>query len=101
MFDNKTERYMTRTIAEELHMEIAFILWQLIDAQNEQNVETDYLQVFELSVSDSKQVIIHRQEVPEIKGSCIRTLEDTEPITSTIWCIDNGDGQVMLFPEDY
>jgi hypothetical protein len=103
MFTNKTKRYMTRAISEELHMEIAIILWQLIDRQKEQGVELDYLQVFELSISeDNKLAITHRQEKPERRETWIIPLEDAAPIARTVWCIDNStDGQIMLFPQDY
>ncbi len=102
MFDHKTKRYMTRAIYEELHIEIAIILWKLIDRQNEQGVELDYLQVFELYDSKEKQLsITHRQEIPERSETLIISLEEAEPITRTVWCIDNDDGQMMLFPQDY
>jgi len=103
MFDNKTKRYVTRAIAEELHMEIAIILWQLIDRLNDQEIELDYLQVFELSVSEDNQLAItHRQEVPVRRETWIIPLEEAEPITRTVWCIHNGEeGQMMLFPQDY
>jgi len=100
MFADKTKRYMTRAVAEELNMEIAIILWKLIDRQNEQEVELDYLQVFELSVSDGQQSITHRQEIPERRETWIIPLEVADPIDRTVWCIDN-DGQMMLFPKDY
>lgn len=104
MFDNKNNRYMTRAIAEELHPEIALILWRLIDSKNKLNVELDYLQIFELTVSNGKQAIVHRQEVPERKSLLIVPLTDAEPINSKVWCIDSGvesEGQMMLFPNDY
>lgn len=104
MFDNKNNRYMTRAIAEEIHPEIALILWQLIDSKNKLKVELDYLQIFELTVSNGKQAIVQRQEVPEIKSFLIVPLTDAEPINSKVWCIDSGvesEGQMMLFPNDY
>ncbi|MFC6040526.1 DUF960 family protein [Paenisporosarcina macmurdoensis] len=101
MFAHKTKRYMTRAIAEELHSEILILLWQLIDRQKEQELTLDYLQVFELSVSEGQQAITHRQEIPERRETWIIPLEEAEPIARTVWCIDNDDGQMMLFPQDY
>lgn len=101
MFKNKEKRYMTRSISEEVHPEIAKILWKLIDAKRKQNVDLDYLQVFELSVEEGKQAIIQRQEVPEMKSLHILPLHQTEPVTMTIWCIDSGETEMMLFPKDY
>lgn len=75
--------------------------WGLIDEQREHDLELDYLQVFELSIKEGKQHIIHRQEVPEREKECIITLEHTLPVNNTIWCIDDGSYQTMLFPSDY
>jgi hypothetical protein len=93
---------MTSHIAEELHPELALLLllWSLID-KNELEANLDYLQVFELSVEGNKQGILHRQEKPPFKQHWIIELELTDPITSTIWCIDNGETQMMLSPSDY
>lgn len=49
MFESKGKRYVTRAISEELHTEIQYILWHLIDVSKRQGLELDYLQVFELS----------------------------------------------------
>ena len=101
MFKNKENRYMTRSILEVVHPEIASILWQLIDAKRMQGVKLDYLQVFELSVQEGKQAIIQRQEVPEMSSLHVIPLQQAKPITMTIWCIDSGETEMMLLPEDY
>ncbi|ARK22271.1 DUF960 family protein [Sporosarcina ureae] len=104
MFDHQYNRYMTRTIAEEVHTEIAMILWQLIDSKRKQGIELDYLQVFELEENDGKQAIVQRQEVPERKSFLIVSLKEAKPISRTVWCIDSGvesEGQMMSFPSDY
>lgn len=101
MFKDKSKRYMTKTINETVHGEIQMILWGLIDEQRENDLELDYLQVFELKVQEGKQYIIHRQEVPERKCEWIYQLQYTNPIDQTIWCIDSGSNQTMLYPEDY
>ncbi|MED0665949.1 DUF960 family protein [Bacillus badius] len=101
MFEKTAERYMTRAIAEELHPEIAMTLWKLIDDQKAKGTDLDYLQVFELSVKDGQQAIIHRQEEPFGRQERLLPLKWTKPIERTIWCIDNREGQMMLFPEDY
>lgn len=101
MFRNPNERYMTSGIAEEVHPEIVLLLWNVIDRLKEKRVELDYLQVFELSVRNGEQIIIHRQEQPPFKEQLIVKWQETKPITNTIWCIDNGEGQMMLFPVEY
>ena len=92
---------MTRTIDETVHAEIQMILWRLIEEQGKQELELDYLQVLELKVTDGRQHIIHRKEVPERKREWIYTLQYTTPIDQTIWCIDNESNQMMLLPNEY
>ncbi|RDW21367.1 hypothetical protein CWR48_02885 [Oceanobacillus arenosus] len=101
MFESTGKRYMTRAIADELHIEIQLLLWHLIDELKSQGSKLDYLQVFELSVLDGKQMIVHRQEVPEREQKWSITLKSTNPITEKVWCIDDGKNQMMLFPSDY
>jgi len=101
MFTNHNARYMTRRIAETVHPEIVLFLWYLIDRLKDRGMEVDYLQVFELSEINGEQVIIHRQEKPPYKEQLMVQWDDTKPITSTIWCIANSDGQMMLYPNEY
>lgn len=101
MFKSKQNRFLTRAISESLHVEIQGLLWSLIDRQNEKGNELDYLQIFELKIQDGKQQIIHRQEIPEKEDLITITLHYTKPVHTTVWCIDSGDYQTMLYPEDY
>lgn len=101
MFKDKSKRYMTRAVAETIDIEIQRLLWDLIDEQKELELELDYLQVFELSIKEGKQHIVHRQEVPERVKEWTLALDFSLPVNSTIWCIDDGSNQTMLFPSDY
>ena len=102
MFEDKGKRYMTIRIAETLHIEIQLLLWNLIDDRVAKGEELDYLQVFELSMKNGKQWIVHRQEQQPAKQQWIVEFHHTKPITSIIWCMDNGvEGQMMMFPSDY
>src|SRR5690625_1171861 len=101
MFKNKSKRYMTRTIDEIVHAEIQMILWNLIEEQGKAEKELDYLQVFELEISDGRQRIVHRQEVPERKYEWVYTLQYTNPIDQTSWCMDSEEYQMMLLPNEY
>src|SRR5690625_3859218 len=85
MFNDKSKRYMTKTINKTVHSEIQMILWGLIDEQREKDLELDYLQVFELKVQQGKQYIIHRQEVPERKCEWVYQLKHTSPIDQMVW----------------
>ncbi|HLR42520.1 MAG TPA: DUF960 family protein [Pseudogracilibacillus sp.] len=101
MFNDKNKRYMTKTIDETVHAEIQMILWNLINEQRNEEKELDYLQVFELKMTDGRQRIVHRQEVPERKREWVYTLQYTTPIDQTIWCIDSEEYQMMLLPNEY
>ncbi|MGJ9385233.1 DUF960 family protein [Salipaludibacillus sp. CF4.18] len=101
MFDDPSKRYMTKSLAEKIHPEIAMHLWNFIDKERKAGREIDYLQVFELTVIKETQSVLHRQEQPSYKEQWIIDLKNTEPITTTIWCIDDGQTQMMMFPEDY
>lgn len=101
MFGNRTKRYMTRNIQEVIHPEIAMHLWNLIDNQRKQGLELDYLQVFELTIMKKTQSVLHRQEQPIYKEQWIIDLRHTEAVTTTVWCLDDGENQVMMVPEDY
>lgn len=102
MFRYAEKRYMTNSVVENLHPEIQGLLWSLIDQRDTDRAEVDSLLVFELYVFDSKQGIRHRQEQLPLEQHWLVELQDTEPITSTIWFIDQGkNGQIMLYPSDY
>lgn len=74
MFNKKIKRYMTRHSHDMIHPEIATHLWK---------------------------VICHRQEVPKDKETWVVGLRHTAPVTMTIWCVDQGDHQLMMLPEEY
>lgn len=101
MFRDKGKRFMTRAIAETVPVELQVLLWRLIDIQIEQGEKLDYLQVFELENVAGKQKVVHRQEVPSRKGTIVISLTDAKPMTISVWCIDDGENQTMLFPSDY
>lgn len=68
MFD-KINRYITIGIQQEIPLLMQLFIWNLIDKQNGQGQELDYLQVFELrrgKIDDIFfQEIEHSQEVPD------------------------------------
>ncbi len=63
----KENRYMTKEIAENLPVEIAILMWELIDNLT---IEKDYLQIFEINPIGLGIVeIVHKQEVPEYEAT--------------------------------
>lgn len=101
MFKGNAQRYKSKMIDETIHIEIQKLLWNLIDIQSKEELELDYLQKFELRVNNGEQLITQKQEIPRRKLEWRFKLKHTVPIVQTIWCIDNGEYQMMLLPGDY
>lgn len=97
MFTN--ERFCTSGIAEEVSPILQAILWNLIDAMDV--LRKDYLQVFELSMYDGMQKIVHSQEEPEYRKEYHIKLCDTSMHIGKIFVIDDGDHSTMLKAEEY
>ncbi len=94
----KENRYMTREIAENLPVEIAMLLWDLIDNLI---IEKDYLQIFEINPIGLGVVeIVHKQEVPEYKAS-IYIQNDLIKDKLRIYAIDSIEYSTMMFSNEY
>ena len=94
----KENRYMTREIAENLLIEIAMLLWDLIDNLI---IEKDYLQIFEINPIGLGVVeIVHKQEVPEYEAS-IYIQNDLIKDKLKIYAIDSIEYSTMMFSDEY
>lgn len=94
----KENRYMTREIAENLPVEIAMLLWDLIDNLI---IEKDYLQIFEINPIGLGVVeIVHKQEVPEYEAS-IYIQNDLIKDKLKIYAIDSIEYSTMMFSDEY
>lgn len=101
MFQSKNNRYVTRSIDNTLSPKMQLILWGLIDDQVKKGNEMDYLQKFELNITDAGQEIRHSQEKPRRSYKTVLSIIMEDFISKTIWVIDDVEYQTMLFPEDY
>ena len=101
MFESKNNRYVTRSVAEDVPITTQLFLWSLIDDQVQKGNTLDYFQKFELKAIEAGQEILHSQEVPQWSQATVMAVPRECCITETIWVIDSGDYQTMLFPEDY
>lgn len=101
MFQSKNNRYVTRSIDNTLSPKMQLILWGLIDDQVKKGNEMDYLQKFELNITDAGQEIRHSQEKPRRSYKTVLPIIMEDFISKTIWVIDDIEYQTMLFPEDY
>lgn len=90
---------MTRAVAEELSEEHKKLIASYI--QENQEILTDYLQVFEFSIEKNKQLLRQKQEIPEREKIIVLPLREVNPILRTVWVMDQGDHVIILFPEDY
>jgi predicted transcriptional regulator len=98
---NKSSRYVTRGVNEEIDIRIQLAIWSFIDKLNlKGNIELDYLQVFKVRKEGNKIVINQSQEVPEYSSTYEMDIEDIQIDDEIkIYVIDNGvEGSTMLFP---
>lgn len=100
MFENNKDRYLTRGVDAEIPLALQIFMWNRIDELPEPR---DYLQVFDLSATESgMQKIVHRQEQPEYRLEYVITEEITpKPVNAKIFVIDDGDHCTMLLAEEY
>ena len=96
MFTGK--RYITVGIHRNIPPPIQEFLWELIDRLE---VEKDYLQVFELTVSKRQQELEHRQEKPPYSKRYILRHFTSKPITAKIFVIGNSEYSTMMLASEY
>jgi hypothetical protein len=90
------QRYLTRGVDKTIPLEVQIFMWQCIDTLE---VDKDYLQVFDLSVENGIQKVIHKQEVPEYQHTyslCI-----SNPVNARVFVIDEVEYSTMLLAEEY
>ncbi len=95
MFDSK--RYITKGVNEKVSLLLQLFMWQCIDSMD---VQKDYLQVFNCSMSGTKQKIEHVQEEPCYKREYLLNT-DTPIFIGKIFVIDDGSHSTMLLAEEY
>ena len=94
MFNNN--RYLTCGVDSAIPLELQLFLWECIDRLP---APKDYLQVFELSPSDTMQSIVHSSEEPEYRK--VYMIPSDSPITEKLYIIDDGDHSTMLRASEY
>lgn len=101
----KNKRFMTRGIDNNVPLSIQICLWGLVDNLVNSDIETDYLQVFELKTTINEDEtmslhIEHSQEVPPYKSEYV--IKDVEvEINSKIYIIDDVTHSTILFASEY
>ena len=93
----KNKRYITGGVNERVPLLTQLFMWKCIDTLE---IDKDYLQVFNCSVYDGKQKIIHIQEEPEYtKEYLFKT--DAPLFVGKIFAIDDTTHSTMLLAEEY
>lgn len=94
----KENRCMTKEIYENLPLEIAILLWDLIDNLT---IAKDYLQIFEINPIGLGIVeIVHKQEVPEYEAR-IYIQNDLIKDKLKTYIIDSIEYSTMMFSNEY
>lgn len=95
MFNN--QRYLTRGVQADIPLVLQLFLWECINKLPE---KCDYFQVFELEAIHGVQRIHHFSEQPEYDMEyLLPTISN--PITTKVYVIDDGDHSTMLLAEEY
>lgn len=96
-------RYITKGVQNEINIQTVMLIWSLVDEVINNNDEYDYLQVFELKSKDDKQIIIHKQEIPEYKKEYELTVK--EDFIGKVFVIEDEDDKgkyyTMLLAHEY
>lgn len=90
------DKYITRGVEREIPLTLQLFMWQ----KREELAEKDYLQVFNLKISENyEQVVEHLQEIPEYKREYI--IDTQNPISAKVFIIDDETHITMLLAEEY
>ena len=94
-------RYVTAGIQKEIPIGLQINMWDLIYKMYVP--AKDYLQVFRLSRSGGKQIVIHSQEEPYYLESYSFDPEmfRGSVVEAKVFVIDDGDHCTMLLAEEY
>jgi Staphylococcal protein of unknown function (DUF960) len=101
MFENNKPKYATQQIASNVSAEIQGLLWRIMDSRRNNQEPLDYLQVFRLQRNGDRQRITNKQEQPPMELVVQLELNESQPIDTTIWIVDDGSHCTMMFPNDY
>ena len=88
-------RYATSEIAADIPLDLQLLLWGLIDQLDEK----DYLQIFDLSLTDEGQRIIHSQEQPPYRAEY--TFPTLASKQGKVFVIDDRSHTTMLWSHQY
>lgn len=97
MFEPNKPRYLTKGVDNTIPLDVQLCMWNIIDELPEIR---DYLQVFQLSVSEEMQMIHHTSEQLLIDAT-YTMITFARPVTAKVYIIDSGEYCTMLLAEEY
>lgn len=99
---NRQKRYITRGIQETFSFELQLTLWNMIDDLIKEDIEVDYLQVFNIDVMDEHVTIKHTQEQPSYeKSQTFKTADIKDGTSFKVFVIDDLTHTTMLLASEY
>jgi len=108
LFDPSKQKYITRGIDTQVPVEVQMRIFESIERWRQQEVELDYLQVFNCSTETDaegnvSQIILHSQEVPDMSET-IRFSVIGTGVSEKIFVIDDEPKSsyfTMLLASEY
>ena len=109
MFDKDQDRYITRGVKNTLSTKLQIVLWGLIaelkeQAKKDEELEVDYLQVFQLEpngIKDGQEIqqVIHSQEKLDYKR--IIYVPVKKAVNEKLFAIDDKSHSTLLLAKEY
>lgn len=102
MENNIVNKYITKSVNENIPINLQVILWDLYD--NMEVSKKDYLQIFNISTEDNYYIIKHQQEVPEYEKITKILIDEQDEIilvNDKLYIIDDITHLTLLMAYDY
>ena len=103
-FYEPVQNYITQGVAENVHGYLLLKCIELLICMKDQNVEPDYLQVYQISYNEQDKLlsIRHSQEEPDYVNEVSFGLPfGVKSYTGKLYYIDDGDHRTFLLSEEY
>ena len=103
-FEDKVPAYVTSGVAENVNQFIVLKCIEMLVEMKKQNIELDYLQVYQISYDEETNILTirHFQEEPEFEHETEFELPSgVKPFSGKCYLIDDGDHRTFLLADEY
>ena len=103
-FEDKVPAYVTSGVAENVNQFIVLKCIEMLVEMKKQNIEPDYLQVYQISYDEETNILTirHFQEEPEFEHEVSFELPSgVKQFDGKCYFIDNGDHRTFLLADEY